>query len=410
MSNKKRLCLFIIIFLLIFVFIVEPLNHLNRSVDSYTKKYSNADVLVIGSSHAYCNISAATLWHEYGITSSFIGQGEQPISFSYEMLKSSLRYAKPKLVILEAYMVAAGNNTSYDTDNGQYINALLGYPIYKNLDCRIEAAKRLDAKYKLPYIVGFPNWDSSYNYFDGMFGDVYDSVGCQYLTGYNKDDQWPEYWSTGKIEKYDEISNYSEEYFLKISKLCEKNNIPLLCLITPYQMSSEHAARINTAKKLAEENNIDFIDMNDHIDEMNIDLSTEMVNWGHTLVTASDKGSRWLAPILINKYELRDRRDDLKYSAWNDCYEYYLNKKKKGISENDFETCLRILANDETLTFSVSMKTSAYEHIKKESTIMQFMPESVQNLPENNEYDAVVIAFDSSTGEEFARNCLNFDQ
>ena len=112
MKKAIKLFAFILCVVVAIFVITKNFTYPNKPVHDYLKDFKNADVLVLGSSHAYCNLNAAILWDEYGIPTVSIGQSEQPLSYSYYMLENAIKYHKPKVVIQEVYM-GAGSNVHY---------------------------------------------------------------------------------------------------------------------------------------------------------------------------------------------------------------------------------------------------------------------------------------------------------
>lgn len=100
--------------------------------------------------------------------------------------------------------------------------------------------------------------------------------------------------------------------------------VTLVFVLTPYQASKEHIMKLNTVKQIAEEEGIEYVDMNNYVEEIGIDLDNEMADSGHALISGSEKNSIWLGKYLQDNYEITDRREDEEYENWNavdDAYE-----------------------------------------------------------------------------------------
>ena len=83
--------------------------------------YANAgdnDVLFIGDCEVYSNFSTIKLWEDYGITSVIRGTPQQLIWQSYYMLKDTLRYETPKVVVYNVYAM------QYDKPRNEAYNRL----------------------------------------------------------------------------------------------------------------------------------------------------------------------------------------------------------------------------------------------------------------------------------------------
>lgn len=321
---KKLINSISFIIILIFSFcLIERYNFRNKSIETYNNEFSNADILILGSSHAYCNLNAAIPFQEFGIASACVGQPEQPISMSYFELKSILRKTCPKIVILEMYMCYVGDVVKFDEMPDQYNKALLGFPIYQNLDIRIEAISHIDTIYRLPYILGIPD-----PYFE-IDRSNEKNAGFLYLTERNTGFREPPFYTieAAKDYPYGKISAYTDEYLRKIIELCNHNNIQLLAVLTPFQMLDWQASNIGKAVNVLDEYGITFIDMNQYIDEIEINLEVDMYDSDHALCSGSEKNSRWLANYIVSNLDIEDRRNNSLYKNWNDVYTSYLHMK-----------------------------------------------------------------------------------
>ena len=57
--------------------------------------------------------------------------------------------------------------------------------------------------------------------------------------------------------------------------------------------------------------------------ELNIDLNNEFVDEHHLNFFGAYKATDYLSNLLINKYGLKDKRNDSKYKSWDEEYEFY---------------------------------------------------------------------------------------
>lgn len=321
MKKITRLFIFMLILIGLSGMCLSHVKNRNAHIDEYISKLTNADVLVVGSSHSYVNLNGAVLWDQYGIPSACIGQGEQPICMSYYTLKSALRYGKPKLVILETYMAVVGD--TYNNYSDKYANSLLGFSFFKNLDCRIEASKFLVNESKLEFVLGFPVFHSDYAVPKSprTFTAGYELAFFQNLDGQTKNRE-SSLTEQGRVQ----LSETVNEYLLKTVALCREENIDLLLLVTPYQAPTDHIQIFNSIKELADKEQVEFIDMNSYVEEIGIDLSTEMSDWGHAMVSGAEKNSIWLGNYIMNMYTLEDRRQNEAYAVWDKVYEDYVQQ------------------------------------------------------------------------------------
>ena len=104
---KIKVILILIIFIALFLFfnrLVTPKyqdelveGHL---IKEYYDEEMNHEVIFVGDCEVYANISPMELYKNYGITSYVRGTSQQLIWQSYEIIKETLNYEKPKVIVL----------------------------------------------------------------------------------------------------------------------------------------------------------------------------------------------------------------------------------------------------------------------------------------------------------------------
>lgn len=330
MKNFIKSIFFILILILASGFSLNFFRVKNPTVEQYQDYLSNADVIILGSSHAYVNLSGAVMWEKEGLTTACLAQAEQNGALTYYMAESTLASYKPKLVVVEAFMFLADDGYAMDTQH--YANALLSYPIYYNLPARIGAAnlmKKYDDFNYFEYVLGFPTYHSSY-YSKTSFELKKPSVNNYYLTaGYwtladrRLEGEYADIHTSENANNTVPLSPENERYLTKIISLCKKKNIPLIIVVTPFQATEEQAGKMKTIKEMAVKDNVDFVDLNVYVKDMGFDLCYDMMDIGHSYYTGSRKNSEWLAHYLMTNYDLIDRRGDADYDNWNQVLSTY---------------------------------------------------------------------------------------
>ena len=130
----------------------------------------------------------------------------------------------------------------------------------------------------------------------------------------------------------------SEEDILKDIITIKKNNINALFVITPYTVKEDEQKKINYMSDIVESYGYNFLDMNRYIDEMNLDFSRDIKDYGtHTNVAGADKVSTFLEQYLIENYRdkgtalTEDHRSDRKYKSWDKAYEKWKKDYEAGL-------------------------------------------------------------------------------
>ena len=225
----------------------------------------------------------------------------------------------------------AAIDDDYGVLPNQYANALLSYPIYSNLDVRIEAISDLKGTNYIDYITGIPIYHNDYKRW--YTEETTKEITAGYMNGFleTKPDGMTDHcFSTASVTTRSEIGELSRRALMKTIELCREEKVELIFVVTPYQAPDYHIERLNTVKDLAEENGIVFLDMNNYVDDISIDLENDMYDWGHAQKIGEEKNSIWLAKWLAENCDVEDRRGDADYSYW----ELVSQERKKWESNN----------------------------------------------------------------------------
>ena len=122
---KTKIVLIISIFACLFYFLnilVKPKYQTDLIEGHMIKEYYNEDknneVIFIGDCEVYANFSPLELYKNYGITSYVRGTSQQLIWQSYEIMKETLKYETPKVIVFNV------NSLRYDNPVSEAYNRL----------------------------------------------------------------------------------------------------------------------------------------------------------------------------------------------------------------------------------------------------------------------------------------------
>ena len=281
----------------------------------YKEKPGSMDVICLGSSHTFCNISTKTLWEEFGIASYDLAGSVQPFWNSYYFLKEALLSQKPKLVILDVYR--AMEDREY-IDHSRIIKNTFGISSFNN---RVFAIwKSAPKSQRIHYWLEYPTYHRRYMEISKGDFDRNSNNLLVYSKGFGLITRTNAYESP-RIESSPSsspLSKKTEEYLLKIIELCREHSIPLLLCVTPYAgdtMSDE--AFYATVQEIAQENGVSYINFNHHYKQMALDFSSDAADPAHLNYKGSAKFSRYLGQYIKRHYDLSDHRGE---EGW-DSYE-----------------------------------------------------------------------------------------
>ena len=343
MKRYAKIILKCIIFVLLLLFALGKINTvllIKGREGTYYNSYSQAeafysleknstDVLLIGSSHSFHNLSPQELYDNYEIRSFNLGSPGQSMIDSYFWLKEALRYQHPKAVVLETYYVFG--DYLNEQAHRKAINFMRWSPI------KIEAINSIcnvnpnisKLSFYLPNIRFHDRWKEL------TMDDFNEKELAQHVEtkGY-----LPITWS-GYCEEYEpyeesasdnlaDIPEVNQEYLQKFKDLCSANNISLLLVTVPSM--AWPVDRHNALKAFADENNILYFDYNlvenyNRLDNYNYAIDGSDIN-GHANIDGAIKQTDLLGHILSEKMGIIGQEDlqwesTREYNKWiQKCY------------------------------------------------------------------------------------------
>ena len=267
--------------------------------DILSEKEDTIDVIFVGDSLVYSSISPMVIWNEYGYTSFDTASPGQIIKDSYKNIKIAIESQHPKIIFMEADC------------------------IYRDATRPTYVQRQKDKKSNYFPIEKFhDNWKKIFSFESNDKKWINVNKGYVYITKTKPGvTDYPKMKETDKMTK---IPNDNLEYFDKIVSLCKDNDVKLVLLSDPTQLSWNYSKHLTTTL-LAKERGLEFIDMN--IDNpAKIDWSTETKDKGnHINYKGAKKTSKYLGSYIKETKLVEDHRDDDKYKLWHEAYKKYKN-------------------------------------------------------------------------------------
>ena len=337
----------------------------------YYKEKSDHEVMLIGDCEVYENINPIEMWKKYGITSYIRGNAQQLTWQSYYMLEDALKYETPKVVVYNVQALTHGepqreeynrmtldgmrwSKTKYNAIRASMCREenMLDYllPLFR-YHSRILDLSKNDIKYY---------WKSKKVTHNGYYmridvlpvseSDVADPswlFGDQSKEEEDILDPWTD------IEKADDdleqsptirdsesgerekIGKYPIKYLDKIRKLCEDNGIKLVLMKAPSISPEWYDSYNKQVVKYAKKNGLPYINFYELIDTIKIDYEKDTYDGGlHMNLYGANKLSDYLGEWLVEKYALKDYRNDKKISQiYDEKIRFYEDMKKEQQNE-----------------------------------------------------------------------------
>lgn len=280
--------------------LVTPVGELE---EFYDEPKNTVDVLIVGSSHTMCSVCPTVIYENTGLTAYNLSTWSQPVWVSYHYIKEALKYQSPQVIILDTF--GAFYDRSYLTgvdidlvsdDYARLMKPSLNLLMLNFTRRRVQVSKKPIEEYfniakyhsRITELTGA---DLTKMFIDNStaakgYGPFYtmESFG-----GY-------EYPAT---DRQAELYPYAAVYLDKIISLCNEKNIKLVLIKTPHIADENDVALINTIRRIAEINGLDFLDYCSY-DALGLDFETDFADHGHLNNYGAKKQSAVVAEYLAS--------------------------------------------------------------------------------------------------------------
>ena len=264
-----------------------------RYVQMTEQPENTIDVLNIGDSLATCTFSPVDLWRQQGYTGFNIGADGLRMAESYYYILNACKNQKPKVLLIESLYL-------FRYSLGEDTQMLLSQPIY----------------YRVPFLKYHNIWKA-----------LVEMPGVKiYHRGYTINDHvWsydgPDNYLDLELEDKNQKMTFSwlnRMWFNRIKKFCDERGIKIIVYSTVSPINYNRK-RIEAAEEFAREEGVDYIDLNQRIDEVGIDWTRDTNDAGdHMNYHGCMKVTAYLGEYLKEHTDLVDHRGDEAYRDWDE--------------------------------------------------------------------------------------------
>lgn len=286
-ETKKNLIIIMVLITSIITFnrlsilLVRKGNGYGTDVLNFYKQPKNSiDLIVLGSSHAYTSLNPYLIESETGLKAYDFCTQQQPLWITYYYLKEALKYQHPKYIVLESHMAVVGNYDYAEEQVNRDAIDKMKFSINKINTIKNSVKDKNDRE---SYYLNIIKYHSRYKELNSVdikttfLGYTVDNKGYIALeeNGYifNNDSKF--------TDNDSELYKKNREYLYKIINLTKKENINLIIVKTPTSYNHEEMAKLNYIKKIAQENDILFLDYINNMTDLNLDYNNDFYDVGH---------------------------------------------------------------------------------------------------------------------------------
>ena len=282
-------------------------------LSQYYRESGNHDVIFIGDCEVYANFTPMEMYREQGITAYVRGSSQQLIWQSYYVLKETLEYEIPKVVVLNV------NAMRYSEPVSEAFHRLtIDKMRWSDEKVGIIRASMMEEETFLSYVFPILRYHSRF--------DELTKEDFQYFLS-TKDNTWNghlvnqnvlpvESLPTKRVLADYAFGDICWDYLEQMRQLCQDNGVELILIkapsVYPYWYE-EYDAQI---QEYADKNGLAFYNFLDYVEQIGIDYQLDTYDEGlHLNLSGATKLSKFFANILAREHGIPDHRADGELAA-----------------------------------------------------------------------------------------------
>lgn len=277
-------------------------------ISQYYREAGNHDVVFVGDCEVYANFSPMEMFRQEGITAYVRGTSQQLIWQSYYVLKETLRYETPKVVVFNV------NSMRYGAPVSEAYNRLtIDRMRWSAEKVGIIRASMTEEENFFSYAFPILRYHSRF--------DELKTEDLQYLFR-REDNTWQGYQMNKGVVPVESLptkrvlSSYAFEdicweYLDKMRVLCREKGVELVLIKAPSLYPYWYEEYDTQIRTYADQHGLKFYNFTESIEDIGLDFSTDTYDGGlHLNLDGATKMSAWFARILAEEHGLADHRED----------------------------------------------------------------------------------------------------
>ena len=296
---------------------------------AFYEEEKNHEIIFLGDCEVYANISPMVLYEEEGITAYVRGNSQQLIHQSYYLLKETLRYEIPKIVVFNVNSLRYGEEEKSEGYNRLMIDQMKWSQEKVDL---IRASMTKEENF-WSYVFPILRYHSRFSELSGEDFKYFFMDKRNTFNGFliNKEVRPAGALPTKKILPTYEFSKENMEYLEKIYELCKEHGIKLVLMKAPSLYPYWYDEYESQVVEYAKSHDLDYYNFTKVKEEIGLDFNTDTYDGGlHLNLSGATKLSKYFAKILKENYTLTDYRLDKNV---NEVYNKKVLEYKKKVEE-----------------------------------------------------------------------------
>lgn len=370
MRKNLRTITACLVFLFLLTWVIAKIAEVVERKDSYAKymdfygEEEAFDVLFFGTSHLISGVFPMELWNDYGIVSYNMANHAETLAETYWVLKNTLDYKTPRLVVIDLYKIPLNEKISRNEESGELLKEYL----HDYMDSVPLSWTKLQAIRDLLPADEWMEFLFDFSMYHGRWSSLGQGDFEQLRTLEKGAEARTEIVSAEAPERVDreqrtEEDTVGKQYLRRMIELCQEKNIEVLLTYIPYGgITEEQCMWANSGYTIAEDYGIPYENLLEVEGLINYTVDCSDSD-SHLNVSGGRKVTEYLGRYIREHYQLADHRDEEAYKRWFEDYQAYMEQKIDSLTvEADLYTYL-LLLNDKSMSscYYIRPDSAVYE-------------------------------------------------
>ena len=283
-------------------------------LSQYYGEAGGHDVIFVGDCEVYANYTPMEMWRSNGITAYIRGSSQQLVWQSYYVLRETLRYETPKVVVFNVNAMRYGEPVS-EAYNRLTIDRMKWSQ--DKIDI-IQASMTVEEDF-WSYVFPILRYHSR---FDELTWEDVRYLFARMQTTWNGHLVNQNVKPAGALPAKRPLADYRfadicYEYLDKMRLLCEENGVELILVKAPSLYPYWYEEYDKQITDYAAQHGLQYYNFIEDIEKIGLDFQQDTYDAGlHLNLTGAKKLSVYFADILANRHDLSDHRADAAIAAY----------------------------------------------------------------------------------------------
>lgn len=331
MKNNMKIICRVLAFFIVFSAIFWRINYVMRDktecqyISSFKDEKSDSiDVIFLGSSQVVVSMEPLQLWNDTGITSYNCATSDTNVPMMYYTAKMAIEKQHPEVIIADVSFICDPHDiTATERFHAIWDNYIIEKVKYEAISDIVPEENRFEMY--LPIYLYHSRWDRLRQTDFEAIGSEDEFKGARL----NREIVY-----SGTVSALDEyttetlpINDTAFKYLNMLIDLCDENGteLVLVAMPLPYHAEDEmYLQTLNSVEEVAKKRGVFFENGYKDKELWGLDYYTDFADTAHVNFRGAKKVTNHVEEILLNNFNLEDKRGLKEYISWDEKYLDYM--------------------------------------------------------------------------------------